>query len=47
MMPRVKGAKLLCKGFIEDYEVELELDTIEISKVHSSASTVRNENGSK
>jgi len=32
MMPRVKSAKLLCKGYIEDYEIEIDLDVIKIKK---------------
>ena len=26
MMPRVKSAKLICQGYIEDYEIEIDLD---------------------
>ena len=33
MMPRIKGAKLLCQGYIEDYEIEVDLDVIKLSCV--------------
>ena len=36
MMPRVKGVKLLCRGYIEDYEIEVDLDVTKIVRVQSS-----------
>ena len=33
MMPRVKGVKLLCQGYIEDYEIEIDLDVTKIIRI--------------
>ncbi|GAG49150.1 unnamed protein product [marine sediment metagenome] len=33
MMPRVKGVKLLCHGYIEDYEIEIDLDVTKIIRI--------------
>lgn len=37
MMPRVKGVKLLCHGYIEDYEIEIDLDVTKIIRIQSSS----------